>query len=120
MNTLLRLLDISSGQVMVDQVDIATLSREEVRSRFVVIPQDSLNLSVSVRDYARLYGIAHDDDIIRGLKQAGLWNTIEKGGGLDMTLNDDNLSHGQRQLFSMTLACLRRGRVVLMDEPTSQ
>lgn len=120
MNSLLRLSDLSGGRILVDGVDITTLSREEVRSRLVVIPQDALNISVSVRDYARLHGISNDDDIVLGLREAGLWGAIERGGGLEMTLTDDNLSQGERQLFAMTLACLRRGKIVVMDEPTSR
>lgn len=113
-------MDVAAGKILIDNVDIATLSREEMRSRFVVIPQESLNLSVSLRDYARLYGVVNDDEIVRGLSETGLWPNIQRGGGLDMVLTEDNFSHGERQLFAMTLACLRRGKVVVMDEPTSQ
>lgn len=68
----------------------------------------------------RIYGISNDEDIIRGLAEVGLWSIIERIGGLDMLLADDSLSHGQRQLLRMTLACLQRGKIVLMDEPKSQ
>lgn len=120
LNSLLRLSDITAGRILVDNVDISTLSREEVRSRFVVVPQDALQLSVSARAFARLHGIDDDDLVVRGLREAGLWTIIERGGGLDMIMTEDALSHGQRQLFSLTLACLKRGKVVLMDEPTSR
>ncbi|KAF4440782.1 hypothetical protein F53441_12190 [Fusarium austroafricanum] len=118
-NSLLGLVEVSSGLICIDEVDISTLSKDDVRSRFVVLPQESLILSVSIRDYAELFGLSDDQEIIQGLKKTGLWQTIEQGGGLDMILKSDIFSHGERQLFAMTLACLKKGKVVLMDEPTS-
>ncbi|KAF4340735.1 multidrug resistance [Fusarium beomiforme] len=118
-NSLLGLVQVSSGLISIDDVDISTLSKDEVRSRFVVLPQESLILSVSIRDYARLFGISDDQEIVQGLKKTGLWQAIEQGGGLDMIVSSDTFSHGERQLFAMTLACLKKGKIVLMDEPTS-
>ncbi|KAF4502374.1 multidrug resistance [Fusarium agapanthi] len=118
-NSLLGLVQVSSGLISVDDVDISTLAKDEVRSRFVVLPQESLILSVSIREYAKLFGISDEQEIIQGLKKTGLWQTIEQGGGLDMIASSDTFSHGERQLFAMTLACLKKGKIVLMDEPTS-
>ncbi|KAF4442024.1 multidrug resistance [Fusarium acutatum] len=118
-NSLLGLVQVSSGLISVDDVDISTLAKDEVRSRFVVLPQESLILSVSIREYAKLFGISDKQEIIQGLKKTGLWQTIEQGGGLDMIASSDTFSHGERQLFAMTLACLKKGKIVLMDEPTS-
>lgn len=116
---MLGLVQVSSGIITIDDVDISTLAKDEVRSRFVVLPQESLILSVSIRDYAKLFGISDEQEIIQGLKKTGLWPTIEQGGGLDMIASSDTFSHGERQLFAMTLACLKKGKLVLMDEPTS-
>ncbi|KAF5687004.1 major facilitator family transporter [Fusarium denticulatum] len=118
-NSLLGLVQVSSGLISIDDIDISTLAKDEVRSRFVVLPQESLILSVSIREYAKLFGISDEQEIIQGLKKTGLWQTIEQGGGLDMIASSDTFSHGERQLFAMTLACLKKGKIVLMDEPTS-
>ncbi|RYC82063.1 ABC transporter C family member 3 [Fusarium oxysporum f. sp. narcissi] len=118
-NSLLGLVQVSSGLISIDDVDISTLAKDEVRSRFVVLPQESLIFSVSIREYAKLFGISDEQEIIQGLKKTGLWQTIEQGGGLDMIASSDTFSHGERQLFAMTLACLKKGKIVLMDEPTS-
>lgn len=120
MNSLLHLLELSEGSILVDGVDIATLAKDEVRSRFVVLPQESLKLNVSVREYAQVVCAVSDEDIIRGLSEIGIWETIEQNGGLDMTMKDDVLSHSQRRLLSIAVACLRQGKIVLMDEPTGQ
>lgn len=119
-NSLLQLVNVSAGGILIDGVDIATLRPKDIRSRLVALPQETLKLSVSIGQYAKIYGVPDDEDIIRGLTEVGLWPTIEQAGGLNMLLTDESLSHGQRQLLGMALACLRRGKVVLMDEPTSQ
>jgi len=118
-NSLLQLVNVSAGGILIDGVDIATLRPKDIRSRLVALPQETLKLSVNIGQYAKVYGISNDEDIIRGLSGVGLWPTIERAGGLNMLLTDETLSHGQRQLLGMSLACLRRGKVVLMDEPTS-
>lgn len=120
LNSLLQLLDLSNGSILVDGVDIATVAKQEFRSRLVTLPQDSLSLHVSIRDYARIHGVPGDDHIIRGLSEIGIWDTIEPNGGLDMILKDDTLSHSQRRLLAVAVACLRDGRIVLLDEPTGQ
>lgn len=120
LNSLLQLVHVSAGTILIDGVDIATLRPKDIRTHLVTLPQETLKLSVSIRQYAKVYGISNDKDIIRGLTEVGLWSIIERIGGLDMLLTDDSLSHGQRQLLGMTLACLQRGKIVLMDEPTSQ
>lgn len=119
-NSLLQLVNVSTGKILIDGIDIATLRPKDIRSRLVALPQETLKLSVDIRKYAQIYGVPNDEDIIQGLTAVGLWPTIERAGGLDMLLTDESLSHGQRQLLGMTLACLRRGKVVLMDEPTSK
>ncbi|PNP84224.1 hypothetical protein FNYG_02912 [Fusarium nygamai] len=100
-NSLLGLVQVSSGLISVDDVDISTLAKDEVRSRFVVLPQESLILSVSIREYAKLFGISDEQEIIQGLKKTGLWQTIEQGGGLDMIASSDTFSHGEPNLISV-------------------
>ncbi|KAL3426496.1 hypothetical protein PVAG01_00005 [Phlyctema vagabunda] len=118
-NSLLQLVNVSDGAILIDGVDIATLRPKDMRSRLIALPQETLKISVSIRQYAKIYGISSDEDIIRGLNEVGLWNAIDRTGGLNMLLTDETLSHGQRQLLGMTLACLRQSKIVLMDEPTS-
>ncbi|KAI1844325.1 hypothetical protein JX266_009419 [Neoarthrinium moseri] len=140
MLTLLRLLDIESGHVEIDGVDIARVSHEALRSHILTIPQEPVELPGSVR-----FNLAHiapsssgqgptgegdggrDDDGVmqRVLTRVGLWDVVSSRGGLDAELDSVGLSGGQKQLLSLARTMLiarnrqARGGLVLLDEPTS-
>ena len=67
-------------------------------------------------------GAYADDTIAAALSAVGLWRAIEERGGLDARFGEDAFSHGQRQLFFVARAVLRRdvGRLVLLDEAMSR
>lgn len=118
---LLRLLDLSSGSMTIDGLDLSTLPREEVRSRLIAITQESFFLPGTIQQNIDPYDAATPEDVASALKKVGLWETIDAKGGLAAKFEEDMLSHGQKQLFSLARAILRknRGRVVLFDEATS-
>jgi ATP-binding cassette, subfamily C (CFTR/MRP), member 1 len=68
------------------------------------------------------YGAATTEAIEAVLRRVGLWDVIVEKGGLEVMFDDEILSHGQRQLFSVARAVLRKavGQVVLFDEATSK
>ncbi|KAI1336278.1 multidrug resistance-like protein [Xylariaceae sp. FL0016] len=120
--TLARMLDLSSGQILIDDLDIGTLSREALRSRLIVITQDQFVLpSTSVRANLDPWATSSDPEIESALAKVGLLSTLQAKGGIGAPFGEDTLSHGQRQLFFLARAVMRRdaGRVVLLDEATS-
>jgi ATP-binding cassette subfamily C (CFTR/MRP) protein 1 len=68
----------------------------------------------------RLFQASEDAEIISALEDVQLWSILESKGGLDATLTDDVLSHGQRQLFCFARATLQQGKILILDEPSSQ
>lgn len=116
----MRLLDLNSGSIRIDGIDISRVSRSLVRSRLNTIPQEAFFLHGSIRLNANPEGNADDDTIVEALKEVNLWSHIESKGGLDEDMSDDLLSHGQQQLFCLARALCKSGKVIIMDEATSR
>lgn len=119
--TLLRLINSHEGTVLVDNVDISNLKPDQVRSRFITLPQEPVLVSGTVRYNMQLYEPdCEDQDIIAVLDAFDLWETIFSKGGLDAVMNEELLSHGQRQLFCFARSTLQQGNIIILDEPSSQ
>ncbi|TAQ88798.1 hypothetical protein B7494_g2879 [Chlorociboria aeruginascens] len=120
--TLLRILEIQSGSILIDGVDLSTIPREKVRTSMTTIPQDPFIFNDTVRINADPTGVASDDKIISALSKVKLWDTIESRGGLDAQMKVQPLSHGQQQLFVLARAILCKDiiKILILDEATSQ
>ena len=82
------MLDISSGSITIDGIDIRSVSHEHVRSSLVAVPQEAYIFEASVRKNIDPAETASDETIIDALRKVQLWLVIERRGGLDAIVDD--------------------------------
>lgn len=122
MLALLRLLDPSSGGITIDSLPLTSIPRETLRNRIIAISQDQFVIPGTIRENVDPLGASSTEDIVEAFSAVGLMETVEARGGLDVTFEEDMLSQGQKQLFFLARAVLRKyaGNIVLLDEATSR
>ncbi|KAI8155534.1 ABC transporter [Colletotrichum sp. SAR 10_70] len=117
--SLLRMLDLDSGSITIDGIDLSTLPHEYVRSHLVAVPQESYIFDGSVRLNIDPTGTVPDSDVVEALDKVQLWGKVEERGGLDALIDDKFFSQGEAQLLVFARAMLRKGKVLILDEITS-
>jgi ABC-type multidrug transport system fused ATPase/permease subunit len=118
---LFNMIEILDGQIIVDGIDISTISRQSLRASLTGLPQDSFLLNGwTVRENIDFFATSSDKELIEALMTVGLWKIVENKCGLDTLVTDSTFSHGQRQLLCFARAIVRHGNILVLDEATSR
>jgi ABC-type multidrug transport system, ATPase and permease components len=120
---LMRFHDLKGGRILIDNHDIASFSRHDLRNDFGMVLQDTWLYNGTIMENIR-YGnlTATDEEVIAAAKTAQAHHFIRTlPGGYNMIINEEasNISQGQKQLLTIARAVLSNSRVLILDEATS-
>ncbi|KAK5996708.1 ABC transporter FGM5 [Cladobotryum mycophilum] len=134
LSLLLRLIDplpTNASPILIDDHPLSTIDRTALRERIISASQDAIFLpkGTSFKTNLDPWAMASDAECNTVLRDLDLAAVVEAKGGLDAAVNGAELSAGQKQLFSLARAVLRRrvkqretntdGGLLLLDEITS-
>lgn len=122
-NLMMRFYELDAGRITLDGVDIASLPRQELRSRMGMVLQDTWLFGGTIRDNIA-YGrpTASEAEILEAAQATYVDRFVRSlPEGYDTVLDDEggNVSAGEKQLLTIARAFLSRPSVLILDEATS-
>ena len=122
-NLLMRFYEIQGGSIKIDGVDIKSMSRAELRSKFGMVLQDTWLFGGSIKDNIAYSNFdASEEAVIAATKSARadhFIRTLPEGYQTILTEDGSNVSQGQKQLLTIARAILADPAILILDEATS-
>lgn len=120
---LMRYYDVTSGAILLDGTDIRNFTRDDLRSQFGMVLQDTWSFNETIMEnirYGRLN--ASDEEVVKAAKEAQVDHFVRTlPEGYNTLLNEEstNISQGQKQLLTIARAFLADPKILILDEATS-
>ena len=120
---LMRFYDVNDGSITIDGTDIRQFTRQDLRSLFGMVLQDTWLFSGTIADNIRYNKLDAEDAQVEEAAVAAQVDHFARtvSGGYSMVLNEesDNISAGQKQLLTIARVILRNPGILILDEATS-
>ncbi|MFH5778597.1 ABC transporter ATP-binding protein [Heyndrickxia oleronia] len=122
-NLLMRFYELNGGKIKIDGIDTREISREDLRTTFGMVLQDTWLFNGTIKENLAYGKIgATDEEIYQAAKAARADHFIRTlPEGYDTVLNEEasNISQGQKQLLTIARAILADPPIMILDEATS-
>ena len=122
-NLINRFYDIKNGEILIDGLNIKTITKNSLRKLIGLVTQDSILFNDTIKNNLLVaQNNSTDDEIIEALKIANAWEFVkELTDGIYHNVGDsgNKLSGGQKQRLSIARAILKNPPIMVLDEATS-
>lgn len=122
-NLLMRFYDLDSGSITIDGIDIADVTRADVRQKFGMVLQDTWLFNGTIAENIA-YGVSHAtrNQIVAAATAAHadhFIRTLPRGYDTILSEETDDISAGEKQLLTIARAMLADAPMMILDEATS-
>ncbi|EJT6169763.1 ABC transporter ATP-binding protein [Clostridium perfringens] len=114
--------DVSSGEVLIDGVNVKKWDLDKLRENMAVVFQDTFLFSDSIKDNIDFGGNKSEDEIIEAAKDSCAYDFIKEmpeGFKTEVGERGLGLSGGQKQRLAIARALVRKTPILILDDATS-